>query len=188
MADDKVTAQELARYGAASCLVGDHLYLWRGDSVKNLDLNAVYILNINNCERVWRKVSTRSYSGKEEEKLSQIPQGQCSVAMCAVGEVLYTFGGWVCEQFHHSRSNALHKLNLHDMLWQEIVPVNPNNGPGMKDKCGMVEYDNKLCIFGGYGYCSEHQFKNKLWSQPPGDFLCWTNELHLYDLSAGKAS
>jgi len=185
MADNEINAQEIARYGAASCLVGNHLYVWRGDSANNVDLNVMYILNINNCKR-WRKVNTKFYGEKEGGKLSEIPPGQCSVAMCAVGDVLYTFGGWVCELFCYSRSNALHKLDLHNMLWQKILPVNPNNGPGMKDKCGMVEYDNKLCIFGGYGYCSEHQLKNKLYSGPPGDLLCWTNEIHLYDLDTGR--
>ena len=181
---DKLTSLELARYGAAVCLVGEELYVWRGDSANNVDRDAVYILNINNCKR-WKKVNTKPYQEVEGGMQSEISPGNCSVAMCAVGDVLYTFGGWVCEQFYYSRSNALHKLDLHDMLWRKVVPINPKNGPGMKDKCGMVEYKNKLCIFGGYGYQSDHQLKNKLWSKTPGDLLCWTNELHLYELDTG---
>ena len=182
MADDashELSEQELARYGAAVCLVGEELYVWRGDCT-NVDFNAVYILNINNCKQ-WRKVDTKPCRNLEGE----IPSGNCSVAMCAVGDVLYTFGGWVCEWAHYSRSNALHKLSLLDMVWRKVVPVNPEQGPGRKDKCGMVEHSNKLCIFGGYGHQTEHQLKNKLWSRPPDDWLCWTNELHLYDLDTG---
>ena len=64
MADNEINAQEIARYGAASCLVGNHLYVWRGDSANNVDLNAMYILNINNCKR-WRKQILRREGRRE---------------------------------------------------------------------------------------------------------------------------
>ena len=103
------------------------------------------------------------------------------MSICAIGNVIYAFGGWYSEQLYHSRSNLLHQLNLQKMTWQEIVAVNPQDGPGMKDKCGMVEHDGKICIFGGYGYTTDHQKQNRLFSREPFGFLCWTNELHLYD-------
>lgn len=174
--NDKITASELARYGAAVCTVGDQLYVWRGDTDVDdaVDLNVIYALDLNNCKR-WRKIHT------DWDNSSQIPLGKCSMAVCAIGDIIYTYGGWYSEELNYSRSNQLHGLYLQEMIWKEIVAVNPEDGPGKKDKCGMVEHAGKICIFGGYGYLTDHQEKNKLFSREPFGFLCWTNEIHLYD-------
>jgi len=190
---DDITAGELARQGAVACLVGDQLFVWRGDNVKHAeDNNTMYILNVNsaiktNSVKLWKKIDTKPYSSLiGEMDQSEIPPGNCGVVMCAVGEALYTFGGWVGHPILRLyRANALHKLDLQDMLWRKVEPVNPEDGPGMKDKCGMVVHGNKLCIFGGYGYETEHQVRNNLLNRSPGELLCWTNELHLYDLDDG---
>ena len=175
---DKVLPSELARYGAAVCAVGDQLYLWRGDTDSPTaspdDLNSIYALDLNNCKK-WRKIRT------DCDDPSQIPLGKCSIASCSVGNVIYVYGGWHSEQLFHSRSNQLHALCLQQMIWQKVVATNPQDGPGMKDKCGMVEHAGSICIFGGYGYLTDHQNKEKLFSREPGGFLCWTNELHLFD-------
>jgi len=189
-----MTDGELARHGAAACLVGDQLFVWRGDNYKYVDKNAMYVLNANSkldsVKWRWKKVQTKPYSSLTGEMVQseiseEIPPAISGVAICAVGEALYTFGGWGCPGWNYWRTNALHKLNLQDMLWRKVEPVNPKDGPGMKDKCGMVVHGNKLCIFGGYGYETEHQVKNKLLSRTPGEILCWTNELHFYDLNDG---
>ena len=174
--NDEITASELARYGAAVCTVGDQLYVWRGDTDVDdaVDLNVIYALDLNNCKR-WRKIHT------DWDSSSQVPLGKCSMAVCAIGDIIYTYGGWYGERFNYSRSNQLHGLYLQEMIWKEIVAVNPEDGPGKKDKCGMVEHAGKICIFGGYGYPTDHQRKNKLFSREPIGILGWTNELHLYD-------
>lgn len=174
---DEISPSELARYGATACTVGDQLYLWRGDTDAGddaIDPNVMYALDLNNCKK-WRKIHT------DWNNSSQVPQGKCSMVMCAVGDMLYTYGGWCSEELNHSRSNQLHGLCLRDMIWKEIVAVNPEDGPGKKDKCGMVEHAGAICIFGGYGYLTDHQKKNKLYSREYFGFLCWTNELHLFD-------
>ena len=173
---EQVSESELARFGAAVCTVGDQLYLWRGDtgSDSRVDLNVIYALDLNNYH-CWRRIHT------DWDNSSQMPQGKCSMAVCVIGDVMYTYGGWYCEQPFYSRSNKLHGLCVRDMIWREIIAVNPQDGPGKKDKCGMVEHAGKLCIFGGYGYLTDHQKKNKLFSREPTGFLCWTNELHLFD-------
>lgn len=172
---DKISTVELARFGAAVCVVGDKLYLWRGDVDDDIvDLNVMYVLDLTSYKQ-WCKIHT------DWDNSSQIPLGKCSMSICAIDNVIYAFGGWYSEQLYHSRSNLLHQLNLQEMTWQEVVAVNPQDGPGMKDKCGMVEHDGKICIFGGYGYPTDHQTQNRLFSREPLGFLCWTNELHLYD-------
>jgi len=191
-----VEPDELARHGAATCLVGDQLFVWRGDNIKHEDNNSIYVLNVNSALKPdsvedsvkrWKKIDTKPYlSLTGEMAQSEVPPGNCGVAMCSVGEALYTFGGWVGHPILRLyRTNALHKLELQDMLWRKVEPVNPKDGPGMKDKCGMVVHDNMLCIFGGYGYETEHQVKNNLLNRSPGEILCWTSELHLYDLDDG---
>lgn len=177
---DEISASELARYGAAACTVGDKLYLWRGDTnEQDIDVNVIYVLDLNNCKR-WRKMHT------DWDNSSQIPLGKCSMAVCAIGDIIYTFGGWCSEQPYYSRSNQLHGLCVREMIWKEIIVVNPQDGPGKKDKCGMVEHDGKICIFGGYGYQTDHQTVNKLFSREYFSFLCWTNELHLFDPITSK--
>ena len=180
---EKVSKSELARYGAAVCVVDDKMYLWRGEcdeaEPRLNHLNVLYVLDLNNCKR-WRKVPT------DWDNNSQIPPGKCSVAVCAVGDVMYTYGGWCSEQLYQSRSNLLHRLCLKQMTWEEVVAVNPENGPGKKDKCGMVEHGGNVCVFGGYGYLTDYQKKKKLFSREPGGFLCWTNELHLFDPVTSK--
>lgn len=180
---DEVLPAELARNGAAVCTVGDQLYVWRGDTSDedDIDPNVIYVLDLNNCKQ-WRKVHTDRHNS------SQIPLGKCSMAVCAIGDVLYTFGGWCSEQLYHSRSNQLHQLSLRDMIWRKVVAVNPQDGPAKKDKCRMVEHDGKICIFGGYGYQTDHQTKNKLFSRERFGFLCWTNELHLFDPVTSEAN
>ena len=172
---DEVSPSELARYGAAVCTVGDQLYMWRGDTdSRSDDLNFMYALDLNNCKK-WRKIHTNW------DNLSQLPLGKCSIACCSVGNVIYVYGGWHSQQLYHSRSNQLHALCLQQMIWKKVVAVNPQDGPGMKDKCGMVEHAGKICIFGGFGYLTDHQNTKKLFSREPGGFLCWTNELHMFD-------
>ena len=173
---EDVPATELARYGSAVCTVSDQLYLWRGDTDDDsgVDLNVIYALDLNNCCR-WRKIPT------DLDDSSQMPQGKCGMAVCVIGDVMYTYGGWYGVDPYHSRSNKLHGLCLRDMIWREIIAVNAEDGPGKKEKCGMVEHAGKLCIFGGYGNLTDHQRKNKLFSREPGGFLYWTNELHLFD-------
>ena len=42
-----ITDGELARHGAAMCLVGDQLFVWRGANYTYVDKNAMYVLNVN---------------------------------------------------------------------------------------------------------------------------------------------
>ena len=174
---DEISPSQLARCGAAVCTVGDQLYIWRGDingEDDAIELNVIHALDLNNCKK-WRKIHT------DWDNSSQLPLGKCSMAICSIGNVIYTYGGWYSEQLYHSRSNHLHALCLPQMIWREVIAVNPQEGPGMKDKCSMVEHARKICVFGGYGYLTDHQKKNKLFSREPHGFLCWTNELHLFD-------
>ena len=183
---EEVSESELARYGAGVCTVGDQLYLWRGDTDDDSGIdvsksnqshvNVIYTLNLNNSR--WRRIHT------DWDNSSEMPEGRCSMAVCVINDVMYTYGGWHCEYPFDSRSNKLHGLCLRSMIWREIIAVNPQDGPGKKDKCGMVEHAGKLCIFGGYGYVTDHQEMNRLYSREPTGgfrFLCWTNELHLFD-------
>ena len=174
---DEVTESELARHSAITCVVGDQLYIW-GGAGDFVDLNAIYILDLNNCKQ-WRKTHTNW------SKPSQIPLGQCNQGVCAIGDEIYMYGGRVVNPW--SYTNMLCKLCLKEMTWHEIIPINPRDGPGKKHICGMVEHDGKICIFGGYGYPTDHQKEKKLFSSDQGELsMGWTNELHLFDPITSK--
>ena len=178
----EVTSRELARHSATVCVVGDQLYVWGGDG-DAVDLNTIYMLDLNNCKR-WRKVHTE-IRGNPKKSLLRAFGTECNQRICVVGDVIYVYGGIGSSSY----SNMLCKLCLKEMIWHEIVPINPRDGPGKKHMCGMVEHDGKICIFGGYGHPTDHQKENKLFSKNPDEFFYqtgWTSELHLFDPVASK--
>ena len=82
------------------------------------------------------------------------------------------------------RLNSLHQLDTQSWTWSELA----KSGPMRKDGCGMIAFDRKLLLFGGYNIPSDT-------TQPGANFIKdsnytdgsgWTNELHLFDLKEGE--
>ena len=94
----------------------------------------------------------------------QHPPGVCEGACAVVGDCLYLYGGRDKED---EPTGSLFELNLSTKSWRELS--RPGTG-GPKKKCsfGMVAYNSTLIIYGGRA--------------DDGD----TNELHMFDLKAGK--
>ena len=168
------------RFGCSSCLVNNHVYVWRGStnisvhdhdaSVK--DENGLYSLDV-----VTLKWTLHPTKGK-------MPRGKAGMGMCAIDQVIYVFGGWIT----FGRCNDVHCLPLDSMIWSELKAVNPKDAPLRKDKFGMVEYDGKLCIFAGAAESDPMRH-----SRPGVSFVNydsygfgWTNELHVFDPKTRK--
>ena len=108
------------------------------------------------------------------------PPGLYRGACTSASHHVYLYGGSDGSRFQSS----LHQLDTRSWTWKQLSSA----GPMRKYGCGMVTYDSKLVLFGGYGYSSGP-------TQPGGEFVKdsrftdgrgWTNELHTYDLKEGK--
>ena len=80
--------------------------------------------------------------------------------------------------------NSLHQLDTLSWTWSELTKP----GPMRKNGCGMIAFDKKLLLFGGYGYPSGPAQTDATFirSSKFTDGRGWTNELHLFDLKEGE--
>ena len=124
---------------------------------------------------VWRKLTTRG----------ALHPGLSAVACASFGGYLYTFGGFDGEKLH----STLSQLDLITLEWSQLSPEEEVNGPMRKDACGMVLFDDskKLAVIAGYALPTgpiqpgSTFVPNELFADGTG----WTNEFHVFDISAG---
>ena len=94
----------------------------------------------------------------------QYPPGVYDGSCAVVNNCLYTYGGLDKEG---KRTASLFELNLSTKSWRELSCPGAV-GPRKKRSCGMVAYNSTLIIYGG--------------RTDDGP----TNELHMFDIKAGK--
>ena len=162
------------RFGCSSCLVNNRVYVWRGSTnissrhgaAKNED-ETLYSLDVATLK--WTVNRTKG----------TMPPAKAGMGMCVIDQVIYVFGGWIT----YGRCNDVHALPLDTMVWSKLEPFNPDDAPLKKDKFGMIEYEGKLCIFGGAAESDPMRCE-----RPGVSFINydsygfgWTNELHVFD-------
>ena len=94
----------------------------------------------------------------KEETLGTGPISVRESAWTALGEEIYTFGGYTSHGDSGEYTNELHELNVNTRKWKELFANNQpsENSPLKKCSCGMVAYyhptlgEVELCVFGGY--------------------------------------
>ena len=95
---------------------------------------------------------------------------------------VYIFGGRGTKE--EDRYNDLYCLDLNDMRWTMCEnKSDEDNTPGCKSGAGMVVWNGKLVLFGGYGY-PQKKVKDNINFR--SDEICnmgWTNDLHVYNPS-----
>ena len=150
--------QPAVRWGHITVVVDHKAYMW-GGALKTWPMimypsSEVEIFDI------------RTASWEQKIAVGNPPPALVWVACAAIGNTIYTYGGWDGYSFY----NTFYKLDLTAMEWSEVTPSNPSNGPSRKMGCGAATYgDNILALFGG------HTSKN----------VC-TNELHIYKRDESK--
>ena len=159
------------RWAHFSTPIGEQLYIWGGrtkDFKKGEVTSTVH--QFNQKSETW---TINSCNG---------PSPPCSYtgASASAGHHIYMYGG-----SDGSRVlNSLHQLDTQSWTWSELT----KSGPMSKTSCGMIAFDKKLLVFGGYGIPSAP-------TQPGAKFIKnsnssdgrgWTNELHLFDLKEGE--
>lgn len=127
------------------------------------------------------------YSENWEDKVvngSVFPSALYHGVCTSAGHCLYLYGGLDITEHYHS---SLYQFDTRTSTWNQLV----EHGPRAKEACGMVIHDNKLVLFGGYGYFStpqpgEQYVKDSKWYVSYHAEMGWTNELHTLDLDAGE--
>lgn len=163
--------EPIGRKGLCSAIHDGKLYILGGypfsQSSSGLD-----VYDFDQCEWAFAATETPGH-----------PALKISGSVCVViKDSLYTFGGWM----HGNRNADIHELNLMSFKWRQLEVSNPELGPMLKDKAGIVDYgEEMLCVMGGYGDKVNHQ-KGASYHWDVDAMKCWTNELHLFHISLGK--
>ena len=163
------------RFGCSSCLINNHVYVWRGFT------NICGDFVENKCKLYSLDVATLKWTSNPTK--GKMPKAEAGMGMCAIDRVIYVFGGG-----NFVRYNDVHCLPLDSMTWEELKAVNPKDAPLRKDKCGMIEYDGKLCIFAGTAE-SDPMCRDRpgvLFVNYDSYGFGWTNELHVFDPKTRK--
>ncbi len=160
------------RWGHYSAAVGGQLYVFGGrtkDFSKGKSELGGCIHSFNQSNERWQ---TRATIGNPHPGLYH---GACTSS----GHHLYFYGGANGSR----RQDSLQQLDTDSLEWLQLP-----SGPMRKTGCGMVSYEEKLILFGGYGIPSGP-------TQPDAKFIQdskrtghgWTNELHIFDLQKGES-
>ena len=111
------------------------------------------------------------------------PPGLYSGACASILDSLYTYGGLDGSSYQ----SGLHCLCTSAMEWRKLEERFPQDGPMRKIGCHMVQFNDTLVLFGGYGFPraaiqpGSSFIKIKAFSDGRG----WTNEFHLFDVKKG---
>lgn len=183
--EEKEKSKEPAgRRGACSFIHNNKFYLYSGyaggPALTQRSQSELSVLDVTSgC---W---STEQTTAAEEDVPKCISGACCTVT----NNCLYVFGGWLAGL----RNADIHELNLTTLVWRELLAKNPEHGPMLKDKAGMVAYGKRmLCVFGGYGYPSREHISGQAGASYHSDQtsyaqICWTNELHLFNVLTCKS-
>ena len=128
-------------------------------------------------------LTSLSADGVQSEQEGAAPKVASGACATVIGECLYWFGGW------YVRKADVHQLNLETLTWKKLTQDRMKGGPMCKDKAGMVDYgEEMLCVMAGYGYQQDGFVRQEgaSYHQNPDSSMSWTNELHLFHISACK--
>ena len=167
------------RFGCSSCLINNHIYVWRGSI--NIRSNRDFVAR---DEKTLYSLDVATLKWTSNLTKGKMPRAKAGMGMCVIDQVIYVFGGWIS----FGRCNDVHCLPLDSMTWKELKPVNPKDAPLRKDKFGMIEYDEKLCIFAGAAESDPMRRTRPgiLFVNYDSYGFGWTNELHLFDPKTSK--
>ena len=158
------------RWGHHSVAVGGQLHVCGGHTKDFSKELAVSVHSFTQAMETWQ---TRATTGKN-------PHGLYSGACTSSGHLLLLYGGYDKSCYHDS----LYQLDTDSLEWSQLP-----SGPMRKSGCGMVSYEDKLILFGGYGTPSGPIQTGAVFienSKLPG--RGWTNELHMFEIQKGTVS
>ena len=164
------------RYWHFSASCGGKVVIWGGmseDFIKNRERLDSVIETFDPFLERW-----------EQQPTTGAPPPWLYEGACAsIQDSLYTYGG----MDGSSHQSGLYHLCTSAMKWRKLEERIPQDGPMRKARCRMVQFNDTLVLFGGYGFPraaiqpGSIFIKNKVISDGHG----WTNEFHLFDVKKG---
>ena len=157
-----------ARWGHAAAPVGDKVAVFGGRSKdfseqKRALASTVHLFDVN----------SKTWTVSRTEEGPVLYGAACASAL----NEMFLYGG-VSEGTAADYQGSLHHLNLSTLEWSQ--PSSAGQGPMRKTNGGMIYCDQKLIIFGGYGFPTGP-------TQAGAEFVLdtmvndgsgWSNELH----------
>ena len=151
--------------------VEERLYIWGGKTENFRQRKAELESSVeifNTYQESWDTIVTKGSP----------PPGLYCGACTSSGQYIYTYGG----RDGPSLQGTLNQLDTKTYTWKQLSSHTNNGGPMKKAGCGMVFYETKLVLFGGYisDFPTGH-------TQPGASYKDGqTNELHVFDLKDGE--
>ena len=102
-------------------------------------------------------------------------------ACASIQDSLYTYGGLDGS----SHQSGLYRLCTSVMEWRKLEERIPQDGPMRKSGCRMVQFNNTLVLFGGYGIPRAAIQPGSSFNERFSNGRGWTNEFHLFDVKKG---
>ena len=143
--------------------VGELVYLWGGAG----DNEPEKVFMYRHDTETWTREVT-----KGPHPPAGLRDGGCTIS----GQCLYLYGG----HDGTSRRGVLYELNIKNWRWRKVCEGGAR-GPGKKDGCRMISYQDQLLVVGGY-YSKPLSSRQAGASYEAGR----TNEVHSYNLTTGK--
>ena len=142
---------------------GELVYLWGGKG--DTEPESVFIFRRDT--ETWTREVT-----KGPHPPAGLRNGGCTIS----GQCLYLYGGYdgVSDQ------GDLYQLNIENWTWRKVCDGGAW-GPGKKQGCRMISYQDQLLVVGGY-YGKTPSSRQAGASYEGGS----TNEVHSYNLTTGK--
>ena len=163
MASSSGGAAPSARTDPFITSAGELVYLWGGEG----DEPETVFLYRHDTETWTRKVT------KGPHPPAGLSNGGCTIS----GQCLYLYGGGVVGGSWHG---DLYELNIKNWTWRKVCDGGAE-GPGKKDGCRMISYQDQLLVVGGR-YDKTPRSKQAGASYESGR----TDEVHSYNLTTGK--
>jgi N-acetylneuraminic acid mutarotase len=161
------------RWGHFSAAVEGKLCVWGGRTKDFSSRKSELASSVHSFDPVLESWAENKTSGETPRELYL---GACASA----GHHLFTYGGYSGSE----RGGSLHQLDTKSWAWKQLSAA----GPMEKTGSGMIVYDNKVIVFGGYGLPTHP-------TQPGSEFIKdsiytdgrgWTNEVHTFDVKEGE--
>ena len=142
---------------------GELVYFWGGRGDNEPEKVFIY----RHDAETWTKEATRG-----PHPLTGLCNGGCTIS----GQCLYLYGGWDGISPH----GDLYELTIKNWMWRKVCDGGAG-GPGKKDGCSMISYQDQLLVVGG------RSGKTPSSRQAGASYETGlTNEVHSYNLTTGK--
>ena len=153
--------EPLARAYHAAVGAGQYMLAWGG---KGGQVRTSVVERFDMLSTAW--LDPQQFSGQS------LPDGLHDMAVASDGEKAYIFGGMCGPYGSRNRYSAIYEVDLTSLDCKELIPATESaSSPCARSGCGMVCFEKKLVVYGGYTDAGR------------------ANEQHLYvfDLNTSKA-